>query len=257
MKESYPPSFSVNLKGQVAFVTGGSRGIGKACALALARAGADIVLCSRTLSQCQDVAEQVESFGRKALPLSIDLAHPDGPKKFISLGVEAFGRIDILLNNAAAMLRKDTIETTPEDWEHILGVNLVAPARLAALAVPHLRQTRGCIINVGSMVAFRTVEGKTAYAASKAALMHLTRIMAVEWGLLGIRVNAIAPGRIMTPMQASRPGDPESILDRLPLRRLGDPDDIAGPVLFLASEAASYITGQTMAVDGGWSIAIA
>ncbi len=244
---------SVDLKDKVAFVTGGGRGIGRTCALALANAGAHVVLCSRTLAECQAVAREIETTGRKALPLSIDLADPDGASRFLQQGVEQLGRIDILINNAAIVVRKDTIDTEPGDWKSILDVNLVAPARLAALAIPYLQDSQGCVINVSSMVGFRAMTGKAAYAASKAALTHLTQIMAVEWGPLGIRVNAIAPGRIITPMGASRPGNPEAILDRVPLRRLGKPEDVAGPILFLASDAAGYITGQIIVVDGGWS----
>ena len=254
---SLASDFTVNLEGKVAFVTGGGRGIGKASALALAAAGADVVLCSRTIAECQQVAREIEALGQRALPLSIDLGDSREAERFLKLGVEQFGRIDILLNNAAVMLRRDTIQTTSDDWRRVLGVNLVAPALLASLAAPGLQDSRGCVINVGSIVGLRAMGAKAAYAASKAALMHLTRVMAVEWGPLGIRVNAIAPGRIMTPMQYGRPGNPEAILDRVPLRRLGVPEDIVGPILFLASEAASYITGQTIVVDGGWAIFLA
>lgn len=247
------PKMSVDLKDKVAFVTGGGRGIGRACALALADAGAHVVLCSRTLAECLEVAHQIEAIGRNALPLSIDMADPNGAERFLHQGVERLGRIDILVNNAAIVVRKDTIDTKLDDWRTILDVNLIAPARLAALAVPYLQASKGCVINVSSMIGFRAMTGKAAYAASKAALTHLTQIMAVEWGPLGIRVNAVAPGRIITPMGASRPGDPEAILDRVPLRFLGKPEDVVGPVLFLASDAAGYITGHTIVVDGGWS----
>ena len=247
------PDMKVDLHGKVAFITGAGRGIGKECALALARSGADVVLCSRTLAECQEVARHIESLGGRALPLSIDLAAPDEAEQFLRLGVEQMGRVDILVNNAAAMVRKGTLETDRSEWTSILDVNLVAPARLASVAVPHLQDSRGCVINVASMVGFRSMPGKAANTVSKAALMQLTQVMAVEWGPLGIRVNAVAPGRILTPMGAARPGNPEAILDRVPVRRLGKPEDVAGPILFLASDAAAYITGQTIVVDGGWS----
>jgi len=246
------------LDGRIAFVTGGGRGLGRAGALALARAGADVVLVSRTRSQLEETAALVEKLGRKALVATADTRSGAEIDAAVRAAVDTFGRIDILFNNAGTNIRKPVVDMPDEDWHTIMDTN-VKGAFLVVRAVARqmVRQQSGTIINMSSMSAISAEPTKAVYAASKGAIALLTKGMALELAPHGIRVNAIAPGYMLTSLvKGGLDADPERkqrVLARIPLGRLGEPDEIGGALVFLASDAASYITGATITIDGGWT----
>ena len=250
------PEFS--LEGKIAFVTGAGRGLGRAGALAFARAGADVVLVSRTRSQLEETAASVEELGRKALVATADTRSRQEVEAAVRAAVEAFGRIDILFNNAGTNVRKPVVEMTDEDWHTIIETNVKGVFVVArAVARQMIAQQGGCIINMSSASAAVPERDKVVYASSKGAVMQFTKGLAMELAPHGIRVNAIAPGYMLTPLvKGYVEGDAERrqrILSRIPLGRLGQPEEIGGALVFLASGAASYITGATIAIDGGWT----
>jgi NAD(P)-dependent dehydrogenase (short-subunit alcohol dehydrogenase family) len=246
-----------DLTGKVAIVTGGSRGLGREICLGLARAGADVVVSSRKLAACQAVAKQVESLGRNALPAAGDMSRWSDIDALAEKAHERFGRCDVLVNNAGITQEGVPLESTSEAlFDEFHAVNVKGPMRLASLVAPRMGEAGGgAIINVVSTAALQPVGFMAAYSASKAALRALTRVMAEEWAPLGVRVNAIAPGPFLTDMmkdlEKSTPGFLEQCAGNTLQKRLADPQEIVGPVLFLASDAASYVTGQTLAVCGG------
>jgi NAD(P)-dependent dehydrogenase (short-subunit alcohol dehydrogenase family) len=246
------------LDGKIAFVTGAGRGLGRAGALALAGAGADAVLVSRTRSQLEETAGLVEKLGRKALVATADTRSGQDVEAAVQTAVNAFGRIDILFNNAGTNIRKNVVDMLDEDWHTIMDTN-VKGAFLVARAVARqmVRQLSGTIINMSSMSAISAEPTKAVYAASKGAIALLTKGMALELAPHGIRVNAIAPGYMLTSLvKGGLDADPERkkrVLARIPLGRLGEPEEIGGALVFLASDAARYITGATLTIDGGWT----
>jgi NAD(P)-dependent dehydrogenase (short-subunit alcohol dehydrogenase family) len=250
------PEFS--LDGKVAFVTGAGRGLGRAGALALARAGAHVALVSRTKSQLEETAAAVEALGCKAFVATADTRSPAEVDGATRATVGAFGRIDILFNNAGTNIRKNVVDMPDEDWHTIMDTN-VKGAFLVARAVARqmVRQGSGTIINMSSMSAASAEPTKAVYSASKGAVALLTKGLALELAPHGIRVNAIAPGYMLTSLvKGGLDADPERkkrVLARIPLGRLGDPEEIGGALVFLASDAARYITGATIAIDGGWT----
>jgi NAD(P)-dependent dehydrogenase (short-subunit alcohol dehydrogenase family) len=250
------PEFS--LDGKVAFVTGGGRGLGRAGALAFAGAGAHVVLISRTRSQLEETAALVEKLGRKALVVTADTRSGQEIDAAVRAAVDAFGRIDILFNNAGTNIRKNVVDMPDEDWHTIMDTN-VKGAFLVARAVARqmVRHGSGTIINMSSMSAVSAEPTKAVYAASKGAIALLTKGLAMELAPHGIRVNAIAPGYMLTSLvKGGLEADPERkqrVLARIPLGRLGEPEEIGGALVFLASDAASYITGTTITIDGGWT----
>jgi 2-deoxy-D-gluconate 3-dehydrogenase len=245
------------LDGQVAVVTGASRGLGQAMALALAEAGADVVGIASS-SQAQ-TAERVQATGRRFLELRLDLGQASAARQAECIHEAAHwqGRLDVLVNNAGIIRRADALDTTAEDWRAVLNVNLDAAFYLAQAAarVMHPQPHGGSIINIASMLSFQGGIRVPAYTAAKSALMGLTRALCNEWAPLGIRVNAIAPGYMATDNTAALQADTQrnaAILARIPAGRWGEPEDMAGAVVFLASNAARYVNGHTLAVDGGW-----
>lgn len=250
------PEFS--LDGKIAFVTGGGRGLGRAGALGLARAGAHVALVSRTRSQLEETAAMVERLGRKALVATADIRNGQQIEAAVRATVEAFGRIDILFNNAGTNVRKPVVEMTDEDWHTIMETNVKGIFMVArAVARQMITRKSGRIINMSSMSAVSPERDKVVYASSKAAVSQFTKGLALELAPHGIAVNAIAPGYMMTPLvkgyleaDAERH---ERILQRIALGRIGQPEDIVGALVFLASDAARYITGTTIAIDGGWT----
>ncbi|MEK7338203.1 MAG: SDR family oxidoreductase [candidate division NC10 bacterium] len=246
-----------DLSGKVALVTGASRGLGEGMALALARAGAACVLVSRSAKDLKTVAERVEGLGRRALVVPANVTDVKSVEAMAAKAVERFGRVDILVNNAGVNVRKPATDFTEADWDQVLDVNLKG-AFFTTLAVGRgmLRRKSGRIINICSLTSAIGIRHIPAYAASKGGLLSLTRALAVEWAPHGITVNAIGPGYFITEMTQPLFEDPERrawIESRIPLGRPGQPADLGGAVVFLASDASSYVTGQILFVDGGWT----
>jgi 2-dehydro-3-deoxy-D-gluconate 5-dehydrogenase len=247
------------LDGKVALVTGASRGLGRAIALGLASAGADVALVGRDRATLEPVAAEIErDLGRQALAVELDIAALDALPPSIGAVVTRFGRIDILINNAGTNIRKTTLEYTPEEWDAVLDTNLKGTFFLTQQVGQQMVQAGGGkVLNIGSMTAYLGMPTVPAYSASKAALQQLTRLLAVEWAEHNIQVNAIAPGWISTEMTAPLKTRPELepryrwVLSRTPVGRFGEPHEVVGAAVFLCSPAADFITGQTLAVDGG------
>ncbi len=250
------PSF--DLSGQVALVTGAARGLGRAISLALANAGAKVALGLRDLSRPGDIAETIEAMGWDALPLQMDTAHLDQIHRAIEQVVEQFGRIDILVNNAGIAPGNLAENVTEDDFDRTLAVNLKGTFFACQYAARHMiRQRSGSIVNMSSQAGFAALPSESVYCMTKAGIAHLTKCLAVEWGQYGIRVNAVAPTFIRTPGTESALSDPQfeaEVIERIAgLHRIGEPVEVAGAVVFLASPAASLITGHTILIDGGWT----
>ncbi|RMZ76693.1 hypothetical protein DV738_g4857, partial [Chaetothyriales sp. CBS 135597] len=251
-----------SLEGKTAVVTGGTRGIGQAMALALAEAGADIILVQRDQSNKQTY-EQVQKLGRKATIYEAELSDQSAVAKIIPDLVKAGHDMHILLTCAGVQRRHDAHEFPDEDWNFVLQVNLTTVwtlcrdfgAYLLSKPEPQAGRSRGSIINVGSLLTFQGGWRVPAYAASKGGVGQLTKALSNEWAAKGIQVNAIAPGYIDTDMNEALMKDEKrqaSILERIPAGRWGKPEDFKGTIVFLASEASAYVTGETLTVDGGW-----
>jgi NAD(P)-dependent dehydrogenase (short-subunit alcohol dehydrogenase family) len=250
------PSF--DLKGQVALVTGAARGIGNAIALALANAGADIVLGLRDRNTGGELVRAIEAMGRRALPLQMDVTKLDQIGSAVEQAVGAFGKIDILVNNAGLGPENLAENVREEDFDLTVAVNLKGTFFVSqAVGRVMIRQGYGRIINLGSQAGTVALPGEAIYCMTKAAIAHLTKCLAVEWGKHNITVNAVAPTFIVTPGTEAALNDPAmraDILERIAgLHRVGHPMDVAGAVIFLASPAASLITGDTLLIDGGWT----
>jgi NAD(P)-dependent dehydrogenase (short-subunit alcohol dehydrogenase family) len=245
------------LDGKVAVVTGASSGLGVAFAQGLAEAGADVALGARRVDRLADTARLVEAAGRRALSAGTDVADPQSCTDLVALAMEEFGRVDILVNNAGVGTAMPATRETPEQFRGVIDVNLNGCYWMAQ-ACGRVMQPGSSIINISSVLGITTAGlPQAAYAASKAGLIGLTRDLAQQWtGRKGIRVNAIAPGFFASEMtEQYPPGYLESQQGRIPSGRKGDPQELAATVVFLASDAAGYITGQTLAVDGGMTIA--
>ena len=246
-----------DLTGKVAIVTGASRGLGQTFARALARAGADLVITSRTLDSLKPFQTEVESMGRRAVPLELDVRSEGSIRKMVVDAAKAYARIDILVNNAGCNVRKKAVDVTWDDWNLILDTNLrgafFVAQSVAKEMIPH---GRGRIINIGSVTSVMGYAGLGPYGASRGGIRQLTMSLADDWGPHGITVNCLAPGWFKTDQNKVMYEDPEWVaylVDRIPMRRPGRPSDLEGPVVFLASDACEYITGQTLLVDGGIS----
>lgn len=245
----------ISLKGKVALVSGASRGIGEATALTLADAGADVVVASRKLPDLEKVAEKIRAKGVKSLAVAAHIAKTEDSKKLVDRALEEFGRIDILFNNAGTNPYYGPLMEAEEwAWDTTFNVNLRGPFFLAQLVARVMKQQGGgCMINTVSTASFRAGE-LNIYCITKAAYLMLTQVMAKEWGQWGIRVNAVAPGVIKTRLSEmlwKEPAVGERAAQATPLLRLGEPEEVASVVLFLASDMAKYVTGETIVVDGG------
>ncbi len=250
------PSF--DLKGRVALVTGAARGLGNSIAQALAHAGADVALGLRDIRTGGEVANAIEKMGRRVLPLQMDILHLDQISAAVQETVAKFGRIDILVNNAGLGPENPAEAVREEDFDLTLAVNLKGTffASQAAGRVM-IKQSYGRIINLGSQAGHVALPGESIYCMTKAAISHLTKCLAVEWGKHNITVNAVAPTFIATPGTEPALADPKfraDVEERIAgLHRIGQPMDVAGAIVFLASPAASLITGDTILIDGGWT----
>jgi NAD(P)-dependent dehydrogenase (short-subunit alcohol dehydrogenase family) len=246
------------LSGQVALVTGAARGLGRAIAVALAHAGADVSLGLRDVNADAGAVAEIRKLGRKALPLQMDMSRMDQIFRAVDDTVKEFGRIDILVNNAGIAPENPAEQVREEDFDATLSVNLKGTffASQAAGRVM-IRQKKGTIINMSSQAGFAALPTESIYCMTKAAIAHLTKCLAVEWGKHGITVNAVAPTFIKTPGTEEYLSDPRRLLDTVErvaaLHRIGEPMEVAGAVVFLASPAASLITGETLLIDGGWT----
>ncbi len=245
------------LEGQVAVVTGGSRGIGRAVAIRLASEGADLALCSsRSVEAAERVAEEVKSMGRRAMVRQVDVSDSGTVNPFIAAVVSELGRLDILVNNAGVTRDGMLLRMKEEDWGRVLEVNLKGAFLTMRAAVrPMIKAKRGRIINISSVVALTGNAAQANYVASKAGLIGLTKSVAREFVSRGITANAVAPGYIPTEMTEGLPPEVKSaLLERVPMGRPGNAEDVAAAVAYLASDDAEYITGQVIVVDGGMTM---
>lgn len=243
-----------DLSGRVAVVTGANTGIGQGIALALAAAGADIAAVGRT--PAQETVEKVRALGRRAEIVSADLSTIAPVDRVVDETVDKLGGLDILVNNAGIIRRADSLDFTEADWDAVVDTNLKSVFFLCQAAAKHMvGQGRGKIINIASMLTFQGGIRVPSYTASKSGIGGLTKLLANEWAAKGINVNAIAPGYIATNNTAALQADADrnrSIMERIPAGRWGDPTDMGGAAVFLASSAADYVQGHILAVDGGW-----
>jgi len=246
-----------SLEGKTAVVTGASKGIGRAVAIALAGAGADVAVTARSEKELAETADEIERLGRKALAVPMDLFRMEDIEKSADAIHGHFGKIDILVNNAGVNIAKPALEVTEEDWDRVLDLNLKSAFFMSRAAARHMiPRRRGKIVNMSSQMALVGYFNRAAYCSSKGGLSQLTKALAIEWARHGIRVNAVAPTLTETPMtrpMLEKPGFREEMLSRIPLGRIGTVDDVAGAVIFLASGASDMITGHTLTVDGGWT----
>jgi 2-deoxy-D-gluconate 3-dehydrogenase len=244
-----------NLSGKVAVVTGANTGLGQGMCIALAQAGALVAGVARR--SCDETKEKIQKDGGEFVEIIADLGSTKDIQRIIDETIAAYGHVDILVNNAGMILREDAINVTEEDWDKVLNVNLRTVFFLSqAFAKQYEEQgTGGKIVNVASMLSYQGGIRVPSYTSSKSAIMGLTKALANEWASKNINVNAIAPGYMATNNTKQLRGDAdrsEAILDRIPAGRWGTPEDMMGAVVFLCSEAASYVNGFTLAVDGGW-----
>jgi NAD(P)-dependent dehydrogenase (short-subunit alcohol dehydrogenase family) len=245
-----------SLGGKAALVTGASRGIGRAIALAFAEAGADVALAARSGEDLATAAEEIRALGRRALLVPTDVTDHAQIEAMVGSTLAGLGRLDILVNAAGIPHRKPTVELTEADFSRIYDVNIRAVTFCCAVAGRHfVAQRAGSIINVCSLTTTIGLPGRALYGPTKGAVGQLTKALAVEWGPSGVRVNAMAPGWILTNLSRGALDDPafrRKVLDRTPLGRIGEPADLRGIAVFLASEASAFVTGQIIAVDGGY-----
>ena len=244
-----------DLSGKVAIVTGASRGLGQYFGRALATAGADLVITSRRLETLAPFQKEIESMGRRALPLQLDVRDFDSIQQMVEAAWRHYGQIEILVNNAGCNVRKPSVEVTWDDWNLVLDTNLRGTFFVAqAMAKKMIPRRYGKIINIGSVTSVFGFAGLAPYCASRGGVKQLTMSLADDWGKFGITVNCLAPGWFKTAQTRVLYEDEtwvEYLVDRIPLKRPGSPKDLDGALVFLASDAAEYVTGQTILVDGG------
>ena len=246
------------LQGRIAAVTGAARGIGRAIALDLARAGADVGVGLRDVTADNGVLDQITRLGRRALPLAMDVTDLAASRAAIDRAVGELGSLDVLVNNAGGSIRGPALEVTEQDFADVWALNVRSTFFLSQHAARHMRDRAGAIVNVASQAGLVALPGEPSYCVAKAAVVHMTRCLAVECGPLGIRVNVVAPTFIEPPGTASVLSDEKFHADTVEriaaLHRIGTPDEVSSAVVFLASPAASMVTGHTLVVDGGWTL---
>jgi NAD(P)-dependent dehydrogenase (short-subunit alcohol dehydrogenase family) len=245
------------LDGQCALITGGSKGLGRAMAKALSGAGASVIITSRNLEEAQESVEEITASGGSGLALEADTTDREALTEMVRLGTEKFGKIDILVNNAGINIRKPTLEVGDEDWDPVIDINVKGVLMAAQAVAPGMIERRyGRIINMGSIMSTVSLGGRAAYAASKHAVLGLTKTLSLEWAQYGVTVNCLCPGPFETPMNRILMNDPvayQAFLSKIPMGRWGQPEELDGPILFLASPASSFVTGAALYVDGGWT----
>lgn len=250
------PTFS--LKDKVALITGAGRGLGKSCALALANAGADIALGLRDVNTALELESEIKAMGRQVIRVQMDVSTVQEIRSAVKQVTNKFGRIDILVNNVGVAPANPAEKVTEADYDMTMNLNVKAMFFTSqAVAEYMIKQGSGSIINMSSQAGFITLDDESVYCMSKAAVNHMTKNLASEWAKYHIQVNAVAPTFIETPGTEPWLKDPEfrqSVLDRIPLGRIGKPMEVAGAVVFLASDAASLITGEIIRIDGGWTL---
>ncbi|WP_425401015.1 SDR family NAD(P)-dependent oxidoreductase [Aeoliella sp.] len=251
------PHNAFDLTGKVAIVTGASRGLGQQFGRALAAAGADLVVTSRNSADLAEFVGEIESMGRRAKPLALDLRDQASIERFAPAAIEAYGKVDVLVNNAGCNVRKPALDVTWDDWNLVLDTNLRGTFFVAQAIGRHMVQRQyGRIINIGSVTSVMGYAGLAPYCASRGGVKQLTMSLADDWGPHGVTVNCLAPGWFCTEQNKVLYENEQWVAylkDRIPLRRPGQPGDLEGAVVFLASDASEYITGQTLLVDGGIS----
>ncbi len=244
-----------DLTGEVAIVTGGAKGIGKGIAKGLAEYGAKVVIFDIDAESANETVEEIKKMGGYAVFKKVDVTKTDEVNKAVSEVLDEFGKIDILVNNAGTVVRKSVLDTTDQDWDKVINLNLKGAFLCARAVGPSMiKRRKGKIINIGSVSSFLGHPDHAAYGASKGGIRILTKVLAVEWGKYGINVNGIAPGYVKTPMTEDYlrvKRNYESIVSKIPLNRVAVPEDLIGPVVFLASKASDYISGHMLLVDGG------
>lgn len=245
----------IRLKGKVAFVTGAGSGIGRAIALGMGREGGAVVVADINLPSARSAASELDQAGARALALELDVSDPKSVKAGVHAALAEFGQVDILINNAGVISSVPVLAMPEDEWDRILNTNLKGVLLCSQSVAPSMiERGKGTIINMSSVAAEVPTPDYAHYGASKAAILHLTRSLAVALGRYGIRVNAIQPGTILSPMNAAALSDPDVMAERvklIPLGRVGRLDEVVSAALFLASDEASYITGESLHVDGG------